>query len=95
MEFFNKLCRRIDIKKKLYKAYNSTKVLEASTEELLGNDAWSMVIYLLAHQVMTSNNVGLQYKAINTALKAKALLPESCLNDGSVQKFYRNIEAYL
>ncbi len=90
--FLHMLCRKIDIKKQLYFAYDPKNDLKAVSDEKLDEIGWEVVLYLLSHYLLNNtHNVAISYKALNTLLKAKEIFPQNLQENLFITKLYSNI----
>ena len=89
--FLHKLCRKIDIKKALYVAYDEQKDLTPTSDKIISNDDWLKVIYILSYWMLKEESLSLKYKALNTLLKAKDIMPKECLGNKFVNQIYNKI----
>ena len=89
--FLHKLCRKIDIKKVLYVAYDEQKDLIPISDKIISNDDWLKVVYILSYWMLKEESLSLKYKALNTLLKAKDIMPKECLDNKFVNQIYSKI----
>lgn len=89
--FLHKLCRKIDIKKVLYVAYDEQKDLIPTSDKIISNDNWLKVVYILSYWMFKEESLSLKYKALNTLLKAKDIIPKECLDNKFVNQIYSKI----
>lgn len=72
--FLHRLCRKIDIKGRLFVAYDDIKDLHSISDEQLDNSNWLKIIWILAY-FGSQSDAGIRYKAINTLLKVRDIHP--------------------
>lgn len=89
--FLHKLCRKIDIKKVLYVAYDEQKDLTPTSDKIISNNNWLKVVYILSHWVRKEESLSIKYKALNTLLKTKDIMPKECLENKFVNQIYNKI----
>ena len=89
--FLHKLCRKIDIKKVLYVAYDEQKDLTPTSDKIISSNDWLKVIYILSYWFYTEESLPIKYKALNTLLKAKDIMPKECLENKFVNQIYNKI----
>ena len=89
--FLHKLCRKIDIKKVLYVAYDEQKDLTLISDKIISNNDWLKVIYILSYCMLTEESLSVKYKALNTLLKAEEVMPKECLENKFVNHIYSKI----
>lgn len=89
--FLHQLCRKIDIKKSIYVAYDDQKDLVPVKEEFLSSNYWLKVIYVLSYFILNANALTIKYKAKNTLLKAKVIMPEECMKNIFVRQMYNKM----
>lgn len=93
--FLNQLCRKIDIKKILYIDYDAQKDLMPISSQVISNNTWLKVIYILSYFTFQGISISIRYKALNTLLKTKEIVPEECLKNDFVVRIYNNLEEKL
>lgn len=86
--FFHLLCRKIDIRKRLFISYDTVKDLTPTNEILLDDNGWLKVIYILAYWTFSDNLITIKYKALNTLLKAMDLISNRCKENKFVSETY-------
>lgn len=84
--FFHSLCRKIDIKKRLFVDYDSIKDLKQTDETLLDDNGHLKVIYILVYLLIITNIIALKYKALNTLLKIIDLLSDECKKNNFIKE---------
>lgn len=89
--FLHKLCRKIDIKKILYVAYDGQKDLTPTSDKIISNDDWIKVVYILSYWALKEKSLSVKYKALNTLLKAEEIMPKECLENKFVNQLYTKI----
>jgi hypothetical protein len=94
-DFIHSLCRKIDVNKKLYAAYDD-KFQKATSEMLLDNEGWETVFLLLGQyisvlSVESEKDRAIGFKCINTLLKAKDLMPQNLSNHPYIQSIYTEL----
>lgn len=89
--FLHKLCRKIDIKKVLYVAYDERKDLTSTSDSVISNDDWLKVVYILSYWVHKEESLSIKYKALNSLLKTKDIMPKECLENKFINHTYSKI----
>ena len=88
IHFLHLVCRKIDIKKSLYTSYDEKRdLLPASIEQLNANYCLK-IVYILACFLLRKNSDGIGYKALNSLLKLREIIPAECLNNPFAHKIY-------
>jgi len=55
-------------------------------DKIISNDDWLKVVYILSHWVRKEESLSLKYKALNTLLKTKDIMPKECLENKFVNQ---------
>lgn len=79
--FLHNLCRKIDIKKILYVSYDKQKDLVPTSDKVISNNDWLKITYILSYWAFGNVNSSVKYKALNTLLKTRDIMPKECLTN--------------
>lgn len=88
-DFFNLLCRKIDIKRNIFVDYDDKQDLKSLSQEILDNNGWLKCVYILTYFFLTSQFNTIKYKALNTLLKSQDCMSKDCLENSFVQTIYK------
>ena len=88
IHFLHLVCRKIDIKKTLYTSYDEKRDLLPLSMEQLNANYCLKIVYILACFSFCKNSEGICYKAINSLLKLREIIPAECLNNPFAHKIY-------
>ena len=88
IHFLHLVCRKIDIKKSLYTSYDEKRDLLPLSMEQLNANYCLKIVYILACFSFCKNSEGICYKAINSLLKLREIIPAECLNNPFAHKIY-------
>ena len=86
IHFLHLVCRKIDIKKTLYTSYDEKRDLSPLSMEQLNASYCLKIFYILACFLFCKNSESIRYKALNSLLKFKEIMPGECLNNPFVDK---------
>lgn len=86
--FLHLVCRKIDIRKSLYTSYDEERDLLPANMEQLNTDYYLKIVCILAYFLLCGNSKGICYKALNSLLKLKKIMPEKCLENPFADKVY-------
>ena len=88
IDFLHLVCRKIDIKKSLYTSYDEKRDLVPVGMEQLNANYCLKIVYILACFLFCKNSESIRYKALNSLLKLREIIPAECLNNPFVHKVY-------
>ena len=86
--FLHLVCRKIDIKKTLYTSYDEKRDLSPLSMEQLNASYCLKIFYILACFLFCKNSESIRYKALNSLLKLREIMPAECLNNPFAHKIY-------
>ena len=86
--FLHLICRKIDIKKALYTSYDEKQDLLPLNKDRLNANYCLKIIYILTYFLFGVPSKGIHYKALNSLLKLREIIPAECLNNPFVHKVY-------
>lgn len=88
IHFLHLVCRKIDIKKSLYTSYDEKRDLLPLSMEQLNANYCLKIVYILARSLLRKNSDDIGYKALNSLLKLREIIPAECLNNPFAHKIY-------
>lgn len=88
IDFLHLVCRKIDIKKSLYTSYDAKRDLLPVSMEQLNANYCLKIVYILTYFLLRGNSKGIRYKALNSLLKLREIIPAECLNNPFADKIY-------
>ena len=88
IDFLHLVCRKIDIKKSLYTSYDAKRDLLPVSMEQLNANYCLKIVYILAYFLLCESSKGIRYKALNSLLKLREIMPAECLNNPFAHKIY-------